>query len=105
MDAVNKRKVTTVDIPAVFLQEYWPQDEHPRYIMFEWIMVDMICEINSLFHPGVKTLKRNSHTVDLSKQSTGRYFLQSSSITSYPNIWLIMDLHRTNKICVLDIKQ
>ena len=50
MDAMDDRKVITVDIPGVFLQGNWPQDEHPGYIMFEGIMVDMICEINPSFH-------------------------------------------------------
>ena len=50
MDAMDKRKVITVDIPGVFLQGDWPQDKHLEYIMFGGIMVDMICEINPSFH-------------------------------------------------------
>ena len=46
MDAMNNRKVITVDIPGAFLQGNWPQDEHPGYIMFEGIMVNMIFKIN-----------------------------------------------------------
>ena len=46
MDAMDDRKVITVDIPGAFLQDNWPQDEHPGYIMFEGIMVDMICDID-----------------------------------------------------------
>ena len=46
MDVLDDRKVITVDIPGAFLQGDWPQDEHPGYIMFEGIMVDMICEID-----------------------------------------------------------
>ena len=46
MDAMNDWAVITVDIPGVFLQGDWPQDEYPAYIMFEGLMVDMICEIN-----------------------------------------------------------
>ena len=54
MDALDNRKVITVDIPGVFLQEDWPsQDEHPGYIMFEGIMVDMICEINPSYHKNI----------------------------------------------------
>ena len=45
MDAVDDRKVITVDIPGAFLHGDWPQDEHPGYIMFEGIMVDMLCKI------------------------------------------------------------
>ena len=46
MDALDDRKVITVDIPGAFLQGDWPQDEHPGYIMFEGIMIEMICEID-----------------------------------------------------------
>ena len=49
MEGIDGRKVITVDIPGAFLQGDWPQDEHPGYIMFEGIMVDMICEINSSY--------------------------------------------------------
>ena len=31
MDAMDKMKVITVDIPGAFLQGDWPQDEHPVY--------------------------------------------------------------------------
>ena len=50
MDAMDGRKVITVDIPGAFLQGKWPQDEHPRYIMFEGIMVDMIFKIDPSYH-------------------------------------------------------
>ena len=50
MDAMDARKVITVDIPGAFLQGDWPQDKHPEYIMFEGIMVDMICEINTSYY-------------------------------------------------------
>ena len=53
MDAMDKRKVITVDIPGVFLQGDWPQDEHPGYIMFEGTMVDMIYKIDSSYHDKV----------------------------------------------------
>ena len=50
MDAMEERRVIIVNIPGAFLQGNWPQDEHPRYIMFEGIMVDMMCEIDSSYH-------------------------------------------------------
>ena len=50
MDALDDRKIITVDIPGAFLQGEWPQDEHPGYIMFKGIMVDMICEIDPSYH-------------------------------------------------------
>ena len=53
MDALDDRKVITVDIPGAFLRRDWPQDEHPGYIMFEGIMVEMICEIDPSYHKNV----------------------------------------------------
>ena len=50
MDAIDRRKVISVDIPGAFLQGDWPQDEHPGNIMFEGIMVDMIYEIDPSYH-------------------------------------------------------
>ena len=49
MDAMEGRKVITVDTPGAFLQGNWPQDEHPGYIMFKRIMVNMICEIDPTY--------------------------------------------------------
>ena len=69
MDAMDGRKVITVDIPGAFLQGDWPQDEHPGYIMFEGIMVDMICEINPSYYDKIiwsKDCKKKSYTVDSS---------------------------------------
>ena len=53
MNALDNRKVITVDIPGAFLQGDWPQDEHPGYIMFEGIMVEIICEIDPSYHMNV----------------------------------------------------
>ena len=50
MDTTDGRKLITVDIPGAFLQGNWPQDEHPGYIMLEGIIVDMIFEIDPLYH-------------------------------------------------------
>ena len=50
MDVMDERKVITVNIPGAFLQGDWPQDEHSGCIMFEGIMVDIICEINPSYH-------------------------------------------------------
>ena len=49
MDAMNERKVITVNIPGAFQQGNWPQDEHPGYIMFNITMVDMIFEIDPTY--------------------------------------------------------
>ena len=49
MDAMEGRKVITVDIAGEFLQGGLPQDEHPGCIMFKGIMVDMICEIDPTY--------------------------------------------------------
>ena len=48
MDAMGQ-EIVAVNIPGVFLQGDWSQDEHSEYIMFEGIMVDMTCEINLAF--------------------------------------------------------
>ena len=50
MDTMDGRKVITVDIPGAFLQGNWLQIEHPGHIIFEEIMVDMICEIDPSYH-------------------------------------------------------
>ena len=50
IDAMEGRTVITVDIHGAFLQGNWPQDKHPGYIMFEGIMVDIICEIDPTYH-------------------------------------------------------
>ena len=50
MDIMDNRKVITVDISGAFLQGDWPQDEHPGYIMFEGIMVEVICEIDPSYY-------------------------------------------------------
>ena len=42
-----------VDIYGAFLQGEWPQDEHSGYIMFEGIMVEMICELDPSYHKNV----------------------------------------------------
>ena len=57
MDSLDDRKIITVDIPGAFLQGEWPQDEHPGYIMFEGIMVEMICEIDPSYHKNVRWSK------------------------------------------------
>ena len=46
MDAIDHRKVVTVDIPGAFLQGDWPGKEHPGHIKFTGIMVELLCEID-----------------------------------------------------------
>ena len=46
MDTINNRRGITINIPGVFLQSDWPQEEHPGYIMFEGIIVDVVCKID-----------------------------------------------------------
>ena len=43
IDALGERSVITIDIPGVFLKGIRPQDQHPRYLKFEGVMVDMLC--------------------------------------------------------------
>ena len=42
MNAMEGRKVVACDIPGVFLQSDWPEDDG-CYIKFEGLMVDMLC--------------------------------------------------------------
>ena len=53
MDASDDRKVITVNIPGAFLQGNWPQNIHPGYVMFEGIIVEIICEIDPSYHKNV----------------------------------------------------
>ena len=53
MDAIEGRKVITVDIPGAFLQVDWPQHEHPGYIQFEGEMVGMICKIKPSYKSNI----------------------------------------------------
>ena len=39
MNALDDRKVITIDIPGAFVQGECPQDKYPGYVMFEDIMV------------------------------------------------------------------
>ena len=67
IDAMDGRKVITVNIPGGFLQGNWPQNEHPGYIMFGGIMVDMICEFHPTYHDKIilsKDHKKKLYTVD-----------------------------------------
>ena len=50
MDVLNDRKVITVNISGAFLQGEWSQDKYPGYIMFEGVMVEIICEIDLSYH-------------------------------------------------------
>ena len=45
MYAMEGRQVVTCDIPGVFLQADWPED-NDCYLKFEGLMVDMICDID-----------------------------------------------------------
>jgi len=49
IDAIENRKVITLDIPAAFLQTLWPKEKYPTYIRFDGEMVDMICEIDKKY--------------------------------------------------------
>ena len=58
IDAIDERRVVTCDNLGAFLQGLWPQNEHPRYIKFEKvIMVDMLCGINPSYRNKVMRTK------------------------------------------------
>ena len=53
MDTLDNRKVVIVNIPCAFLQGGWPHNKHPGYIMFEGIMVKIICKIDPSYYKNV----------------------------------------------------
>ena len=63
MDAMDDWAVITVDIPGAFLQGDWPKNKHPAYIMFEGLMVDMICEIDLSCYDKVQWNKQRSKKI------------------------------------------
>ena len=63
IDTLDRRKVITIDIPGAFLQDVWPQDEHPGYIMFKGTMVDMICKIDPSYHDMVIWSKEDKRKI------------------------------------------
>ena len=50
MNVMDDRQVITINIPGVSLQGDWPQDEHPGYIMFKGIMMDMVYKIDPSYY-------------------------------------------------------
>ena len=50
MDALDTKQVIIVDIPGVFLQDDWQQDKYPGYILFEGIMMEMICKTDPSYY-------------------------------------------------------
>ena len=46
MDAPDNRQLITMEIPGAFLQGDCPQNKHSGYIIFEGIMMEMICNID-----------------------------------------------------------
>ena len=45
VDAFENKCVVITDIPAASLSADWPADEPDCYIRFEYVMVDMLCQI------------------------------------------------------------
>ena len=60
VDAMDERAVITVDIPGAFLQGNWPLEEHPAYIKFEGLMMDMICDIDPSYIDKVQWNKQHT---------------------------------------------
>ena len=50
IDALDEQSVITIDIPGTFIQGIWPQDQHPGYLKFEGVMVEMLCQIEPSYH-------------------------------------------------------
>ena len=53
MEAMERRKVVTIDLPGAFLQADWPAD-NKCYIKFEGVIVDMILKINPEYQECVR---------------------------------------------------
>ena len=75
MNAIDNRKVLTVDIPDAFIQVDRSQDKHHGYIMFEITMTDVICKNNTAFHNMIIWSKDNKinkkiHTTNTTNTNT-----------------------------------
>ena len=57
IDAIEDRKVVTVDVPAAFLQSSWPKDK-PTYLKFEGVMVEILLELDPSLTKNVITTKK-----------------------------------------------
>ena len=53
MNALDYRKVITVDIPITFLQGNWPQNENTGYITLTGIIAEMNCKIYPSYYKNV----------------------------------------------------
>lgn len=53
IDAMEQRKLMTIDLPGAFLQADWPKD-NKCYIKFEGVMVSMILNINPEYRDYVR---------------------------------------------------
>jgi hypothetical protein len=75
MDAIEKRKVATCDIPGAFLQADWPA-ERDCYLKFEGAMVSMICDIDPKYKKNIVYGKNGRKYVYA--KLTKDYFIRSS---------------------------
>ena len=71
INAIEERKVATVDIPAAFLQQDWDHKED-YYIRFDGVMVDMLLKICPEYAPCVK-VGQNGQKVIMTKLKKAIY--------------------------------
>ena len=65
MDALDDRKVTTNDTLIVFfLQDYRPEDEQPWQIVYEELMVELICHID------LRSATKRSSGIKIAQENT-----------------------------------
>ena len=57
IDAIEDRKVVTVDVPAAFLQSSWPK-EKPTYLKFEGVMAEILLELDPSLSKNVITNRK-----------------------------------------------
>ena len=103
MDALDNRKVITVDIPGAFLQGDWPQDKHPGYIILEGIMVDIIYKIDPSYYKNVIWSKDRIKKFLYGRLLKAVYGILLGAIIFYNRLskhLINHGLFKTNMICV-----
>ena len=72
IDAIEDRKVVTVDVQADFLQSSWPK-EKPTYLKFEGVMVEILLELDPSLSKNVINTKKGQKLMygDLKKACYG----------------------------------
>ena len=84
IDAIEGRKVVTVDIPGAFLQSDWAKDQ-PQYLKFQGQMIDIMLEIDPSLSDCVKTFKSGKRVM-YGKLNKAMYGIFLSAILFYTKL-------------------